>query len=76
MVFETFFKQFEYIEDKEHVEKAWRHHIYPQNNWEYNHPAGFIKIYKKHDDIFIDLFSGILCTETLKGIKLFNGSAH
>lgn len=53
---ETFFRQFEYIEDKTSVEQAWKHHIYPQNNWDYNHLVGFIKIYKKQDDIFIDLF--------------------
>lgn len=53
---ETFFKEYGYIEDKDSLEKAWKNHIYPQNNWDYNHLVGFIKIYKNHDDIFLDLF--------------------
>ena len=50
-----FAEQYSWLNDKS-IDQAWKRHVFPKNNWEYNHIVGVIKIYKKNVDIYIELF--------------------
>ena len=52
---QTFFRKNKHV-GIETVERAWKKYAFPKNNWDYNHIVGFIKIYKKNDDLFLDLY--------------------